>query len=857
MVFVGSFGCPAPEALVEGLRDGASPEIEAHLNDCADCSTVAEYVRVFHDDSEAGVLLAGRYRIDSLVGMGAMGSVYRGYDTMLHRMVACKRLHAPMSGRSLVREGQALAQVSHPNVVSVFDVVSSDEDVFVMMEYIDGRTLAQWCAEAPRSSKEILNVLLAAGRGIAAVHDAGLVHRDIKPHNILIDTNERVYVTDFGLAHTQQLADVPPEASSLQQERSYLAGTPAYMAPETRTKHRHTPASDQYAYCLMTWEAFTGTRDTRVAAVGMSRSLRRALQRGVSRDPSARFSTMHELLAALDNAARRRRWTTAGAVVGASVLGAVIWAGLQEPHPSCQARMGRAVDGWNKTSLTALQHHVLAIGGTSATTAWPLFEQALSNYAQDIQGVADDYCATEEQAEGDKHATLFDALQEARRWCLKRARRAATDLIVRLQHVEADDVSRLPAVALALPPLETCLRMRGAYERPQPAYGLSEPVDLHAIAAIERLTDEARALLNLGKDLEGRALLDTAIARSVEGHHAALEARARILYAGMLVNDGSYAKEALVQWRIAATKAQESGDAWAFADAAARLVGHVKDEKERVLWDALAEATLRGLGVEDGVDFTLAKARWSVAHASGKFDTALHYAEQCVAKATTGETRAVALTNLSSTLTHHQRTDEALAAGKHALQLAEGLWPPTHALAIRVRNNLANMLSRAGRHEESVDMLRAVVAATSLTDGTTTALVARENLALSLKDLGQFPEAIALMHEVLAQSAAQDESPNKAATWLNMGNILAESGQPLEALKRYDEAEGMLQRAPSPYMLAHVVVGRAAALRSLGRRGEARTAYLAAQRQCKALHLNDDEQLCREAAEGLVRGRTP
>src|SRR5579862_6912981 len=150
----------------------------------------------------------GRYVVLGLLGRGGMGEVYAAYDPELDRKIAVKLLRArggsgeaTADGKTrLLREAQAIARLSHPNVVVVYDVGTFGESVFIAMEFVEGRTLAGWMHASPRSHREIMQVFLAAGRGLAAAHAAGLVHRDFKPDNVMVTNDGQVRVMDFGLA---------------------------------------------------------------------------------------------------------------------------------------------------------------------------------------------------------------------------------------------------------------------------------------------------------------------------------------------------------------------------------------------------------------------------------------------------------------------------------------------------------------------------------------------------------------------------------------------------------------------------------------------------------------------------------
>src|SRR5262249_4590141 len=155
----------------------------------------------------------GRFGVLGLVGRGGRGEVYAAYDPDLDRKIAVKLLRArggaaTLDGRTrLLREAQAIARLSHPNVVVVYDVGTFQDSVFIAMEFVEGHTLGDWLQAKTRSWREVLDVYLAAGRGLAAAHAAGLVHRDFKPENVMITRAGQVRVMDFGLAREEARDD--------------------------------------------------------------------------------------------------------------------------------------------------------------------------------------------------------------------------------------------------------------------------------------------------------------------------------------------------------------------------------------------------------------------------------------------------------------------------------------------------------------------------------------------------------------------------------------------------------------------------------------------------------------------------
>jgi hypothetical protein len=294
----------------------------------------------------------GRYRIDGVLGEGGMGVVYRAHDLDLDRPVAIKRLRPELRGAQerLLREGQAVARLRHPHVITIFDVGVDGDDLFIAMELVDGRTLRGWLREAARPWREVLGVAVAAGRGLAAAHRAGLVHRDFKPDNVLVGHDGRVVVGDFGLARLDPAGAAAPGDPALELTRTgAVAGTPAYMSPEQFAGQPVDARSDQFSFCVTLWEALYGARPFADAAEpatfaglaaavaagrlrepadrrGVPRRIHAALRRGLAVSPDARFASIDALVGAL-TARRRGAWLAGGAaaVAACAAIAYVAW----------------------------------------------------------------------------------------------------------------------------------------------------------------------------------------------------------------------------------------------------------------------------------------------------------------------------------------------------------------------------------------------------------------------------------------------------------------------------------------------------------------------------------------------------
>jgi serine/threonine protein kinase len=194
----------------------------------------------------------GRFELQRRLGAGAMGIVYEAHDPQLRRQVALKMLNgvALQEGEAFFHEAQALARLSHPNVLQIHEAGVHEDAPFLVSELMHGGTLRSWMSEA-RPWREVLRMLIQVGRGLHAAHQRGLVHRDIKPENVLIGADGQPRVADFGLA-------LVPSPLSYHESHQPIAGTPRYMAPEQMRGERVEPASDQFSFCVMAFEALYG-----------------------------------------------------------------------------------------------------------------------------------------------------------------------------------------------------------------------------------------------------------------------------------------------------------------------------------------------------------------------------------------------------------------------------------------------------------------------------------------------------------------------------------------------------------------------------------------------------------------------
>jgi len=345
-----------------GTANHAAPDEDS---DAPEATRTASYEsdEIDRTASQAMPARIGRYEICEVLGAGAMGVVYRARDPELDRLVAIKVVRGSAASSSsdvrLLREAQAMARLRHPNVVPIFDVGPASGGVFVAMPLIEGGTLRTWLHDRSRSFDAILDRFVAAGRGLAAAHAAGLVHRDFKPDNVLVGADGEVHVADFGLARlageeaaasaTADPGGSGPLTSGALTQTGTVLGTPAYMAPEQLRGLPIDPRADQFSFCVALWEGIYGKRPFPNPRPGSEHPMRARLEtiaagpappqrrrpawiapllaRGLAAAPERRWPSLQALLDAIAAHRAPRRWPwwlAAAAALGATVVIALL-----------------------------------------------------------------------------------------------------------------------------------------------------------------------------------------------------------------------------------------------------------------------------------------------------------------------------------------------------------------------------------------------------------------------------------------------------------------------------------------------------------------------------------------------------
>ena len=545
------------EAQVLGfLRNALAPDersaIEVHLDRCAEClelitlasksSLAADGVAL--DDtapaaevSGSDVLLPGtwigRYEVEEPLGRGGMGMVYTARDSQLDRRVALKLVtpklaHERESQLALLREAQAMARITQPNVLTVYDTGMFGDAVFLAAARVDGDTLAGWLAR-PRRWRAIVDVFLQAARGLEAAHAAGLVHRDFKPSNVLVGREGRVRVFDFGLVRLEET--VPA--------RRELVGTPRYMSPEQRRGDVADARSDQYAFCIALHEALHGELPD---APGCERSaagasdrvpgwLRELIARGLQHGPQDRFPTMRALIDTVERRLHRRRHRMIAGIAVVAVIATTTTAivayvrGVNAPLARCPAPVLAA---WTPEIRAKLGARIAATGAAFAPAAWVSAERALDEYATRWRGQQRASCLAFQV-----HETDDAARHQRRASCLERDRIVLEAVVDRIGVADRTVVAQLPQLLGSLPDLDACARSES------PAW----PADAQAR---ERLAEHYRAvarissLADAGQFADAARELQPVMERAAALGFAAAEADALYLAGRIAALRGNY-----------------------------------------------------------------------------------------------------------------------------------------------------------------------------------------------------------------------------------------------------------------------------------------------------------------------------
>jgi tetratricopeptide (TPR) repeat protein len=770
------------------------------------------------------------------IGAGGMGIVYAAYDYGLDRRIALKlvRDRGGATARArLLREAQALAKLSHPNVVAVYDVGQHGDDVYVAMELVEGTSLRAWLAAEPRGWRAIVEVFRRAGAGLAAAHDAGIVHRDVKPDNILIGRDGAVRVGDFGLAviSTSGTGDrdgVAPAVDGAVTVTGAAMGTPAYMAPEqhagaAEVDHR----ADQFGFCVALYEALHGVRPFAGddgpavrAAIAAGRFapgapgtpgvrdrdvpawLRRVVQRGLASEPAARFPSMARLVAELghDPQRRRRRSAQLGAallLVAGVGLGSARLAGGEGPAP-CSGDDARLAQAWSAPRRAAMRDAFLRSGLPAAADHWLRVERALDERAAGWQRMRIDACEAT-QVRREQSPELLDL----RMACLDdRATelRALTDQLI---VAERTAVGHALDAVRGLERLDACARgatlRAGGHRATDAGAGerrerLARAQSLSLIGDRPRALELARTLVHdagaaADRELEGQALLIVGRLLMIKGDVPGAE---QALYGAVAAAQAAAADELAAKIWLELV--------WLIGDEASRPA-----EAQR--FARIAQGAIDRLGGAPQLQAVLEDRVGVLFYNEGKYaEAAPHLARGLALReqvfGPTSTQAAVSQQHVALLRTAEGQPALALELHRRAREHAERALGPTHPDVLTYANGEAAALFAVGKLDEALALLERTLAAVLRNDPDDERAAADllTNIAVARRTRGELATARVALERALAmhERTAGPDSVLVAAVLSNLGLVLADLGQHEAAQARLGRALAIQEHALGP-----------------------------------------------------------
>ena len=758
----------------------------------------------------------GRYRLRERIGEGGMGVVFAAHDPELDRTVAVKVLHPRLGGpgssgaQRLRREGQTMARMAHPNVIRVYDVGIQGDVVFVAMEYVAGGTLKSWLEKAPRSDDEILAAFGQAARGLAAAHDADLVHRDFKPSNVLVSDDGRVLVTDFGVARASleprppdsAAAGIDPLGATVTQAGS-LVGTPAYMAPEQLLGRAIDGRADQFSFCVALWRALYGkppfagdswselattTAAGRLVAPPPSARVpghvRAALERGLQADPARRFPSMGELLQALDPGRGRRRRVRAlaalGVVATVAVVGVLVARVAANP---CAVTVDRFAGVWDSAARAALHASFVAAGVPYAEASFAETARQLDARRAAWETMRNQSCeATRVRKE------QSDTMLDARAACLDRSFADLAAFVGVLRHADKTAVRGAPQAAATVGDVAPCADVTALARRaPLPA----DATQRRAIEALEAELAPVRARVAAGQYHEAEPEANRLVERARATGYAPLLADALTL-AGSVQEKLGHDPAAQKLLEESLLSAEAGGDDSVRFDDEVSLVSvvgyHLERDAEGQQHAQRAKALLQRLGADRRREARLEAAMAMAAWWNGRYEEARRGAEHAVALQEAIDPHSADLAralHLYGVVLQDMKLDQAsLAPLERARTIGEAAMGADHPIVANIESTIGGSFRRLGRYDEAAKAYLASIAKLQRAlPGSADLAGALQNLGTLYLDEGKFDDAIHYLRlgsEQMAQTMGAEHSRVADALEI-LGSAYSKAGRPAEA----------------------------------------------------------------------------
>lgn len=748
-----------------------------------------------------------RYVILDRLGSGGMGEVYSAWDPVLDRKVAVKVLRTDFEGSQLgeelqtrlLQEAQSLAKLSHPNVVTVHDVGTAGNRVYLAMEFAEGRTIKQWLEQKPRPTwRAILEVFLAAGEGLVAAHAQGITHRDFKPDNVIVGSDGRVRVMDFGLAHGTAKKKEAGRRTITQP--GAMLGTPAYMSLEALHGQPTDFRSDEFCFCVSLYEAFYGYRPflgdspaaiaVEIAAnrvrdvprdTQVPRRLLQLLLKGLRAEPSERFQTMRALLVQLGRTRSTRERRVA--IVSAATL-AVIAVGLAgltsyRARTRCAEVETRLASVWDPSVKRQVRQAFEATKKPWAAAAW-----------RDVEGRLDAYTAqwvTLRRAACEGSAERNDEQLGQEIVCLSRRLsdlEATTQLFMK---ADAEVVERAVSTAGALQPVASC-RQAGVVAKRR-AEVESTRAQLSAI----------RARLDAGKYADALAMATEFAARArKEGDRDAAAEASFLMAVGKMRAGDAKGADALIEESILSAEAEQDDElqarGWVERVGFAAFGAPVADADR---WVRFARASVDRVGKPAELEAGLANNLGVLAYLRGQYADAVEAHQRALGLriALLGKTHPLVArshSNLGSAYKQLGQFADARAQYEHALEIEEAALDPSHPQVADTLNNLGNVLQAQrnftdarGMIERSLKIKEGAYGADSLP-----VAVTLSNLGALLLELQDREGAEAALTRALAIKE-QRTGPDSVTVAVSLTNL----AQARRGAGRYEDAIALDERA--------------------------------------------------------------
>ncbi|MCX4242308.1 serine/threonine-protein kinase [Paraliomyxa miuraensis] len=789
----------------------------------------------------------GRYVVLDVLGQGGMGVVLKGYDEELDRQVAIKVLHRELDEQHtarLRREAQAMAKLSHPNVVQVYEVGELEGQTFVAMELCKGKTVRAWIEQEPRPGwKACVEVFVQLGEGLAAAHGRGLVHRDFKPGNAIVGEDGRARVLDFGLARRgdgderyAEAGDVPSvieqvrtdEHAALPLEQSLtrtgtVLGTPAYMPPEQMGGLLADARSDQFSFCVALHEAVYGERPYEGGSMevlliamrsGMVRpapkgsdvpmALRKVLLRGLATNPEQRWPSMEALLGELRRLVvpRGRRFAIASLVVAILGVGGSWALGqyVQIKDRCTGAEVGLA-EIWDEPRKQEVRAAILGTELSYAPGTWERVEERLDAYTEDWASKHEEVC----EATSVRNEQSPDVM-DLRMGCLDKRRGELRAAVGVLAEADATVVQNAVELVAGLPGFSRCDDLEALRaEIPPP----EDPVVAAKVEALDERLVEAAALQNAGQYEEGLRVADEVVKEGEVLEYAPLMARAWLRQGSLRENRGDYegALPLLKKAYGAAVAHTMTAEA---ANASVELVfllGYrLARHEEADCWMEHAEPLSQAVGTDQARSSHF-NAVGTVAVSRIEYDQAREYYEQALAIREKGLGPdhllvAASLNNLGDAVYLAGDYEDARALLERALAIREKALGSDHPDVGSSLGNLGKVVCVQGKYEDARDFYERALAIQEKTLG-----AAHPEVAILLNNLGNvaylqadYDRARDMYEQALAIKEKEfgPDHPDITAPLSNLGNMAAMQGKYEDAYALHERALAIQEKALGP-----------------------------------------------------------